>query len=178
MKKILIASLIAAGGFASQAHAQAYGELGFTPNTFKSTFGTTAVSETLYSVRGILGYEVAPNLAFEVMGSVGTTGATVRVGGTDVKVESDYGVGIYAKPKVKLSDTVEFFGRFGYGRSEGSVTPAGGAATKETRDDYSFGAGISVAVSPMMSVNADYMRYMNKDGIRVGGFTLGLGFKF
>jgi outer membrane autotransporter protein len=84
---------------------------------------------------------------------------------------------LYLKPKTKLSQSVEIFGRIGFARLNGKTTTS--LVTETTAlSGVSYGAGMRFVISPTTSLNADYMQYLSKDGTKVNGFSLGVGYKF
>jgi opacity protein-like surface antigen len=179
MKKVALASVIALASIGAQA--QMYGEVGYTATTAKQNIDGDGIKASPSALRGILGYELNPNLAVEGMVAFGMSDATVKVNGvsaTGVKLEIDNAVGLYLKPKTKLNDQVELFGRVGFARVKGTISAAGFGSETESESSFSYGAGFSYAINPTTSLNADYMQYLSKDGFKVNGFTFGVGFKF
>ena len=67
-------------------------------------------------------------------------------------------MGVYLKPKVKLNDAIEIFGRVGYARFKGTVSGAGISETA-SENGFSYGAGLSYAINPTTYLNVDYMQY-------------------
>jgi opacity protein-like surface antigen len=179
MKKFSIASVIVLASIGAQA--QTYGEIGYTPITTNSNEGGDSFKSSPTALRGILGYEFNPNLAIEGMAAFGLSNSDFKVNGvsaTGTKVKIDNAVGIYLKPKTKLNDKVEIFGRVGYVHIQGTTSLVGYGSETNTENSFSFGAGFSYAINPTTSLNVDYMQYVNKDGFTVNGFTFGVGFKF
>lgn len=178
MKKFAITAAIALASVAAQA--QIYGEVGYTAITAKNATDGEVGKASPSALRGFLGYELNPNLAVEGMAAFGMSDATVKFNGVagDEKLEIDNAVGLYLKPKLKLNDDVEIFGRVGFASVK--YTLSGPSFASETYRDsgFSYGAGLSYAINPSTSLNADYMQYFSKDGIKVNGFTVGVGFKF
>ena len=126
MKKIALASVLATAAISVQA--QTYGEIGYTSTTFKETVDGFAVKASPSAIRAILGYELNPNLAVEGMVAIGTGGASIKVNdvsipGLELKIEN--AVGVYLKPKMKLNDAVEVFGRLGYASVKGTLSATG-----------------------------------------------------
>jgi outer membrane autotransporter protein len=71
------------------------------------------------------------------------------------------------------------FGRVGYAKGELTATNTGtGASVKGNGDGASYGVGASYALTPKVSVNADYMMYVSKSNAEYSGVTIGLGYKF
>ena len=179
MKKIALASVLATAAISVQA--QTYGEIGYTSTTFKETVDGFAVKASPSAIRAILGYELNPNLAVEGMVAIGMGGASIKVNdvsipGLELKIEN--AVGVYLKPKMKLNDAVEVFGRLGYASVKGTLSATGLGSDSGTDNSFSYGAGLSYAIDPKMSLNGDYMQYLSKDGAKVNGFTFGVGYKF
>ena len=79
MKKIALASVLALVAIGAQA--QTYGEIGYTSMTFKETKDGNAIKVSPSAIRGILGYELNPNLALEGMAAFGIGDATFKIGG-------------------------------------------------------------------------------------------------
>lgn len=176
-KILMIATMVTAGA----VHAQTYGEIGYTSTTAKDNIDGDGIKASPAAIRGIFGYELNTNLAVEGMAAFGLGDSTVKFNGqniTGIKLAIDNVLGLYLKPKTKLNERVEIFGRFGVARLKGTLTAAGYGTESDSDSGFSYGAGLSYAINPSTSINADYMSYMNKDGFKVNGFTFGVGFKF
>lgn len=178
MKKIALASAIALVSIGAQA--QMYGEVGYTAIIAKENFYGDRSKASPSALRGFLGYELNPNLAIEGMVAFGMNEASIKVNGVSNpgrKFKIDNAVGFYLKPKTKLNDQVELFGRVGFARVKGAVSEAGDSVSR-TESSISYGAGFSYAINSTTSLNADYMQYLSKDAFKFNGFTFGVGFKF
>jgi opacity protein-like surface antigen len=149
--------------------------------TAKENIDGDRIKASPSALRGLLGYELNPNLAIEGMVAFGMSDASIKVNGVSepgLKLKVDNAVGFYLKPKTKLNDQVELFGRVGFARVKGTVSEAGFGSESVTESSFSYGAGFSYAINSTTSLNADYMQYLSKDGFKVNGFTFGVGFKF
>lgn len=162
-------------------NAQPYVELGYTGVT--ATYGIlgSELKSSPNAIRGILGYELNQNLSIEGLVGSGLESSSVKVDGINVngattKINNFYG--LYLKPKSKVTDRTEFFARIGASKAKGTATVAGLGSASESETSFSYGAGFSYTFSPNTSWNLDYMSYINKDGFKANGFTLGLGYKF
>jgi opacity protein-like surface antigen len=177
MKKIALVSALALAAISAQA--QTYGEIGYTSSTYKGTEEGSSLQASPSLIRGILGYELDQNLAVEGIAAFGIGDATLKVDGdsVDAKVKANNAFGVYLKPKMKLNDAIEIFGRVGYARLKATAT-ADGESDSTTVNGFSYGAGLSYAIDPKTSLNVDYMQYHNKGGVTINGFTLGVGYKF
>jgi outer membrane autotransporter protein len=178
MKKIVLvtATLLACAA----AQAQTYVELAYTATKLEKNTSDLNIESKPSAVRGIVGYEFNPNLAFEGMASFGTGSSSITADGqsvADANFKIDNSLGLYLKPKVKLNDNIEVFGRVGYAVS--SYTIFESASSKSgTTGSFSYGAGLSYAITPTISLNADYMQYLSKDKVTANGFSFGVGYKF
>ena len=179
MKKSI---LLAATAIVSiSAHAQTYGEIGYSALQFSASDTGDTFKASPGAVRGIAGYEIAPNLAVEGMLATGMGNSDVKLNGKkiDSKLEVGYVFGFYVKPKAKLNEAVDVFGRLGYARATWTETESvNGQFESGSNSSFSFGAGLSYAINPKMSVTADYMQYVKKDGGKLSGLTFGAGLKF
>jgi len=50
--------------------------------------------------------------------------------------------------------------------------------TDETESDLSYGIGVDFRFNDRVVANAEWMSYLDKDGAKIGGFTLGLVYSF
>lgn len=177
MKKIVF--LAAGVTLMASAQAQVYGELGYTSTSAKIFDGGDTFKASPRAIRGIIGYETHPNLAVEGMytlgmGSAGLSGPAVRSG---VKLKLDNAYGIYLKPKAKLSDAFEVFGRIGYVKGKFKVSYLG-RSESDSDDGLSYGVGLSYALSTNTSLNLDHVQYVKNSDVKVTGTTLGIGYRF
>lgn len=171
MKAIAIAAAAASLLLGAAAHAQQspatspfYGELGYSwtqihGNGFKATPG---------AVRGILGYDLHPNVAVEGMVEGGTGNDTDN--GVSAKLKSSYG--LFVKPKYDFGNT-EVFARAGFAH-----TNVGLSTGDNSSNNFAYGVGVKYNVTPRVNVGLDYMRLADKNGVKVDGVTLGLGYHF
>ena len=189
MKLIAIAAasaMLMAGGAAQAQMARGtsghvYGELGYTALKIEESGSSTKPG----MLRGIVGFDFNPNLAVEGLLGFGVRkdSTNVNVGGVTANVESDlrHMVGIYVKPKVMLGDGFELFGRLGYTdtslRSRASVAGFS-ASDSSSGSDWSYGLGANFNIAPQAYVGVDYMRYYNKNDVKLDGVTVSVGYRF
>ena len=178
MKKIVTATLLALGAM-SAAQAQYYGELAYLGTTLKESSENYKTKPN--ALRLIAGYNLMENLSIEGMVAFGTNSAKDKndegLNGNATKVNNM--VGLYIKPHVNVSKDLTVFARAGIARTALKGTQTEGSEPwKMKATKFSYGAGISYAVTPVVSINADYMHYFKKDGATLRGFTVGLGYKF
>lgn len=192
MKRIAIAATAVLAMLGASAQAQTatrpaaagpalYGEVGYTFLKAKAE----GESANLGALRGILGYDFHPNVAFEGMLAFGVkdhTESVVESGlAVNLKLELQNSYGIYVKPKFNATNELELFGRLGWARSKIKATASAlgvSASESESDSDFSYGVGLKYNFNPRMSAGLDYMRYFDKDGLTVDGVTVGFGYRF
>jgi opacity protein-like surface antigen len=182
--RVLGASAIAALLFsAAAAHAQygpvaahsspLYGELGYTWAKVTGDGGSVKPG----MLRGIIGYDIHPNLAVEGMLGVGVNDDSTNIGGANVNAKVQHTVGVYLTPKFNVTPALDVFARLGYASTRVNLDSAVGSASS-TKGDWSYGAGVQYAFGRATYAGLDYMRYYNKDGVKVDGVTLSVGYHF
>ena len=157
---------------ARTATSPLYGEIGYTFLEVKDS-GLKANPQAL---RGIIGYNFHPFFAAEGMLAFGTASDDVNVGGVNAEVKLKNAFGVFAKPKYDIGN-VELFARLGWVRSEVKVS-ALGASASDHDDDFAYGVGANYSFNPRTYVGLDYTRYFDKDGTKVNGWTVNLGYRF
>ena len=171
--------MAATAAFMVGAQAQVYGELGYTSTTAKSTDSTGTFKASPKAIRGIVGYEVHPNLAVEGMLSLGTGSSSISgpgvPSGVNLKIQNTYG--LYLKPKAKVSDGLEVFGRIGYAKAKYKAS-FNSNSVKENEDSLSYGVGLSYALSSNVYLSLDYAQYIKTKDTKATGTTFGIGYRF
>jgi opacity protein-like surface antigen len=150
-----------------------YGELGYT--WAKVTGGGASVKPGV--LRGIIGYNVHPNLAVEGMLGLGITDDGQNIAGTNVDGKVEHSLGVYLKPKMNVTPALEVFARAGYASTRVKLESQSGSAST-TKGDWSYGAGLTYSLGRATYAGLDYMRYYNKDGVKADGVTLSVGYRF
>ncbi len=180
MKKYLIAAAVAVASMSSQA--QVYGELGVTFTNVEVDMGGGYMAESSpTALRAILGYEINKNLALEGMLGFGLGDDSITVSGygsTSAKMKVDTVYGFYVKPKIELAPRFELFGRFGFADVSVKTSLSGYGSETGSDSGVSYGVGATYHFDKKLSLSADYMNYLDKDGVTATGFTIGLGMKF
>lgn len=174
--KIVAATAVALTAATAQAQGM-YGELGYSHLKFEESDTAFSAKVNPSMVRGIVGYELNPNLAVEGMVGLGLSSDDVRVGSASLKGKVDNVFGAFVKPKVRIGESVELFGRAGVATTKVSAR-AGDLSISDRGTSFAYGGGASFALTPRTSINADYMRYYDRKGITVDGINVGVGIKF
>lgn len=174
--KIVAIAAVALTATAAQAQG-AYGELGYSRLNFENRDGGFSAKVNPSMVRGIAGYELNPNLAVEGLLGLGAGSDDVSVGGVTVKGKVEHVYGAFVKPKIRLGESVELFARAGVAGTKVSAR-SGNLSVSDSGGSFAYGAGMSFALGGNTSLNADYMNYYDRKGIKVDGVNIGVGMKF
>ncbi|MBZ8142680.1 hypothetical protein CLD22_22635 [Rubrivivax gelatinosus] len=177
MKKIaMIAAVVLTCG-AAQAQTNAspiYGEISY----LMMSADAPSAAFDLAAVRGFLGYEVHPNIALEAMFAIGVADDRVGPAFDYVRLKLENSYGLYIKPKVNVTEKLELFARVGYAESKFKATRRGYGSSTDSDGDVSFGVGLKYTFAKNTYGAVDYMRYYDKDDLKVNGVTLGIGYQF
>lgn len=183
MKYVLIATAVAAVSLS--AHAQQkpnfYVEAGYTFLNYEEDVWGDTYTSSPKAIRLTAGAELSKNVAIEAMLGFNGGNDSVSSGGVTYpsvtfKIDSMYGV--YIKPKMDLAPNLELFGRLGYTNASATLSEPGYGSLEASDSDFSYGVGVSYRINSKLSINADYMSYLNKRDYSAKGFTIGLGLQF
>lgn len=166
--------LMAGAAHAQQANQALYGEIGYTQLKYSAAGVPDAKPGML---RGIIGYDLHPNFALEGMLGFGVKDDSVNFMGVNFDVKAQHAYGVFVKPKINPTKDLELFLRMGYSRFKTKVSVLGVSAS-DSDGDFSYGGGLNYNVSPSTFIGVDYMNYFKKDGGKIDGLTVGVGFRF
>ncbi|MGO3243284.1 MAG: porin family protein [Halomonas sp.] len=156
--------LVGAGAFATTAQAQqSFG----SPQAY---LGGDAMFWSLDPDRGPSRDDVGLRLRggaqfndyFALEGHLGT-------GGSDGGADLDHLAGAYAKGIFPVAPEVRLYGLAGFTEVE---------VSNNRESDFSYGGGAEMDVAPNLSVNADYMRYLDKSDYTFDAASVGLRYRF
>ncbi|MFT5533767.1 MAG: opacity protein-like surface antigen [Burkholderiaceae bacterium] len=199
MKKLLIATAIAASFAAPQAFAQTAQarnfegfSAGVNANYAKTRatarFGNQSASSddtaTNGSIQGSYGYALNDKFVLGVGASAGIGDLDAgSFNGVSVKSKDMYSV--YLEPGYRLSNTMLVYGKVSYQSMKGELS-GGGNSASDTFDGYGIGVGLRSMINDKFYVQAEVTEvdYSSKT---VGGIdvkpkqtlgTIGIGYKF
>ena len=179
MKSVaLAASMVMAS---TQVLAQVYGEVSYQATTIKSAINGSSVQSKPGAVVGYIGYDLHDNLALEGSMSLGVGSSDTTVNGASqsnpVSTKINHGYGVYLKPKIKVNESVEVFGRLGFAQGKSTSSTATASST-QTKSDSSYGLGLNYALGTKTYLTATWMRLYDKDNTKSTGMTVGVGYRF
>lgn len=189
MKKLHTAFLVAASTTLVMASAQAqnqssapsgmYAEIGYAALNLKETFGADSTKASPGVLTGVFGYQFMPNLAVEGLVGLGVGKAGVKengvANGVDVKVGN--ALGVFIRPSVAVSDSIDLFARIGWLRTSLKISE-GPYSESASDNSLAYGLGANFNLSKTSYIQANYMNYYKKDGLKVDGIALAYGMRF
>lgn len=125
---------------------------------------------------GKAGLKINPYLAAEVRLGTGVADDSISGGGATLDLDLDYLVGGYLVAGIPNETAVYPYGVVGVTKGELTATLSGNliGSASESDSDISFGVGANFAVNEEILLNAEYMQYLDKDGVEISGVGLGI----
>lgn len=177
MKRSLVSIAAAvAGVFCVQAQAQQH--YGFYGGVSLSRLDVTPDGSTSYAptaVTLVAGNQVNRLVAVELRVGGGLSGDSAD--GQKVKLKDS--VGGYLKLFAPLSHNASLYGLLGYTSGKVESTPlAGGAATRYSENNASFGVGGSFSINRLNFVTVEWARLFAGRDVTVNALSAGYGLRF
>jgi hypothetical protein len=164
---------------AAAAQAQVYVEGSVTGLTAKESVSGVNYKSKPSTFSGLVGYNVHPNVDVEGYLALGAGETDITSNGvsTGDKLKAKSSFGVFVKPKVMVSPELEVFGRLGFLENKYD-TIVGKSSSRTTNGSAAFGVGANYYFDKRTYVTGSYMNYNNKDGFKVNGLSIGVGYKF
>lgn len=173
-------------GVVFSADRPVYGEMGYSALRY-----TGGVQLDFGVVGGSVGAEITKNLDVEGMFMFGVKGDDLAVylsavgGPIPAKIDADMDIsrvyGFYLKPKKRVSDRVELYGRLGWTVFHTKIEmpyTLGGGRISNTENDFSYGVGAKYAVADKTFIDVGVMNYYSKHGARLYAIGAFIGADF
>lgn len=164
--KVSILATMALLALGAQAQSL-YGEIGFGALTYNEP----GLKLKPGMVRGLLGYQISPNVSAEGMLGVGSSTDSAPGSGASLKVNSM--VGAFVKAQANVTNSFAVYGRLG-----GAYTKIRANGLSDSGGSMAYGLGVSYDISKSLYLNADYMNYYDRNNQKIDGYSLGLGLRF
>lgn len=179
MKKLIAVALLSSAAamtaVTASANSAGSGYVGALASHY--TFDVEGTSDDLnptgLTVRG--GYFLTDNVAVE--GRLGTGLNDDTISGTNVDIELDQLVGVYAVGHLPVNEVFSFYGLVGFSYAEATLS-APGASVSDDDDGFSYGAGVEVNFTPVVSAQLEYASYLNKSDYDLNAASIGISYKF
>lgn len=133
---------------------------------------------TFKSIFGRIGLQITANFSGELRAGMGLRDESVAVLGTDVDLELDHFYGAYLRGGFQASDEVSPYVIIGYTEGELTGSAPGANSATVSESDMSLGFGVDFLVDNSVTVNIEYMRYLDKEGFDVSGPAFGISSSF
>lgn len=186
MNKTTLSAIAALSAFfmLAPAHAQTatpsmYAEFGYTQYNAKESDSGDTLKFSPAAVTGVIGYQFTPNIAVEGLFGLGASEGKIKLNGvkTGVKGQVTKVVGVYFKPSIAVSDSIDLFARIGWAHTELEISVPG-ASTTDSDNGASYGVGANFNISKTSYIQASWMNYYKKDGFKIDGINVAYGFRF
>jgi len=174
LKALSLAALVASSASFAQAETNLYGGI----STILANYEETGTDLDLNLVQLQVGNRFNENFAAEARAGVGTGDDSEQVFGTEVKLEADSIISVFAKGIIPVGP-VELYGLAGWTRLE--LTASASTVNVSTSDDdtdISYGLGMSFNPTESTSLFVEYMNMYDKDDVEINGITLGFNASF
>jgi hypothetical protein len=183
MKSSIVAIALALAGTSAFAQSKLdsnswYAELGYNSAQYDIS-GLSGLSNANNLLLGV-GKNMSENYALEGVYVTGMSDSTTTSPGTTVNVKLAGSYGLYVKPKFKINNQVELFGRVGYFSANSTTKFPSFPRFNEDNNGTSpsWGLGIKVKITPNVYSSLDWMQMYKKDGADIKGFGLSVGYNF
>ncbi len=181
LRSLFAVTLVSA---AAAAHAQAtepslYGEIGYNSVSVTSKDVGVSVKFKPDLLTGVIGYRVHPNVSVEGLLGFGIGDDEVKLNGVGTGVKGEMGTtyGVFLRPNVAVSESVELFGRVGFVRTALKLS-AGGVSESSSDTGLAYGIGANFNLSKTSYLQANWTSYYSDDGVKLQGIGLAWGMKF
>lgn len=149
-----------------------YGEIGYLNLKIKDSVSTIAPK----LARFVVGKELNENLSVEGVAAV-TVSKDSWSGSGFSGTLSGKTYGVYAKPKVEITQGTEVFGRAGIAHTSWKDDTSVGSFSDSTTK-VAYGLGIQTQFTKDLYGQVDYMNYGKKEAWKANGFTVSIGARF
>lgn len=181
LRSLFAVTLVSA---AAAAHAQAtepslYGEIGYNSVSVTESGGGVSLKFKPDLLTGVIGYRLNPNLSVEGLLGFGIGDDEIKLNGMGTGVKGEMGTtyGVFLRPSVAVSDSVELFGRVGFVRSALKLSgPGGSVSLSDTGLAYGIGANFNLSKTSYLQAN--WTSYYNDDGLKLQGIGVAWGMNF
>jgi opacity protein-like surface antigen len=181
-KKSFFLSLIFLSFFINlPAQAQSYIEVDYSKVSIASTASSSGELKTTPSLISlIVGQEMNANLDIEGLLATGIQKSDTTLNGatqtTPVNTSINNYYGVFAKPKMKLNDSVELFSRVGYvyGKTSGSTSTN---SISTSSGNWAYALGLNYSMSPSTFLSGSYQQSAEKNNVKSNTLSIGVGFR-
>jgi len=177
MKKLAaIPALVICLLFGTTLHAEtgeAYAGFQYASGSY-SEAASQALNPTL--LMGRLGKYINDWFSLEGRVGAGIEDDSLNFPGTDISLNIDSVIGVYGLGHIDLNQVASVYGLLGVTRAEATVSSPGLIPNSEDEAGLSFGVGADLDIGNRISMNIEYLQYLNKSNFDFS--AIGVGFIF
>lgn len=182
-RKLTVAALATFAAFGAQAEEAPQPQGYFGGNYVFLTYEEDGIDEDfdLGALVGKAGVNVNPYLAAELRVGFGVKDYSISGNGVTAELEVDYLVGGYIVAGIPNSSPIYPYAVLGATKAELTATVRAfgeSASVSDSDSDVSYGVGANFAVNEQVSLNAEYMSYLDKDSVKISGISIGGAVRF
>lgn len=133
---------------------------------------------SLTAIYGRLGSQFNEILSAEFRLGLGIGDDSIGFMGRDVDVDLKNMFGAYVRAGLPVTDVFYPYAVIGYTRGEVEYSLSGFGSDSDAESDVSFGVGSDFSLGQQMTINVEYMNYLDKNGVEIDGFSVGFAKSF
>lgn len=173
MKQVLLTGLMALVAAPAMAAEEVSPYIGIQgqQTTWKQGGFDTGFRADVDAVGALAGVAVNQYVGVEGRYSGGVDGDTVG----NVEVDLDRMYGFYLRGTLPTEMMFSPYVIAGYTNAKLEFD---GESARDSEDDASWGGGVSLSLDSPLSLDVEWVNYVNKDGFDIEGFNLGLKYRF
>jgi hypothetical protein len=137
-------------------------DVGYTRMNYKETFGPNFPIDHLK-------FSISDN-NIEALVSFGVDSSTKQYGELTYTISTPVIYGIFYKPEFNVGYGINLFAKVGLTRVNRKVTNP--SSTNDTYTGLGYGVGANFLSTKWSKLNFEYTDYLNRNGIRAGGFSI------
>jgi hypothetical protein len=163
----------------SAAHPAMYAEIGYAAPELKMSDGIDSMKASPSLFSGVFGYQFHPNFAVEGYLGLGAGKDGVKFNGVSVPVNAKLGTlyGVFARPSVSVSESVDLFARIGWMSTELKASGPGGSYA-DRNSSMAYGVGANFNLSKTAYLQASWTSFYDKHETQIQGLGLAYGMRF
>lgn len=130
---------------------------------------------------GKAGVKANPYFAAEMRVGIGAANDSTEVDGVTLDLDLDYLIGGYLIAGIPNESPIYPYAVVGLTTAKLTADASMGisqASVSDSSSDVSLGVGVNFAVADEALLNAEYMQYLDKDGVEISGVGLGVTILF
>ena len=126
----------------------------------------------LTALYGRVGTKFNDYLSAEIRAGFGIDDDEVEAFGVDIDTELENFYGVYLRGGIPTNSIAYPYVVLGYTRGEIEASVPG-FSLSESESDVSYGVGLDLNLTDRVTLNLEYINYLDKDDVEIDGFNIG-----